>query len=411
MNDGVLVGAIDGDLVDTLIEIFGTYGQPEMLRLTASLLAEMRDGAIAEGDMLPANGVLRRKDGTSVSAATYAKQLIAGLGLAERRTGGYMSRMKPRPQASLRQQVQGERNWNLMSIRTWEDLPVEVRGDVEIHTGEIVDAESVATSLASGWAAVLHAKDGERWFFKGCPMDSPAAHLYVQEMDANAVMLDGIPAPQMRHASIREWAIMVFDFLPDAASVDLSPGSPDLGLVVDLITAIGSTAAPGGMPVTRNIAQLASAGGRLLGELEDGELRSMYANAVFGLNTDDFVGDRLAHYDLKPGSLVKSGGRLYGVDWAFACAARRGLDALLLVPRLIVAGHTAEQAEKVMSAVPGWGDFPPATITGLAAVWTMYRHYVADFGPPETRERYRPAIKAGQDWLAHRMKRDRPLGA
>jgi hypothetical protein len=163
--------------------------------------------------------------------------------------------------------------------------------------------------------------------------------------------------------------------------------------------------------VTRNIAQLASAGGRLLGELEDGELRSMYANAVFGLNTDDFVGDRLAHYDLKPGSLVKSGGRLYGVDWAFACAARRGLDALLLVPRLIVAGHTAEQAEKVMSAVPGWGDFPPAAITGLAAIWTMYQHYVADFGPPEVPERYRSAIKAGQDWLAHRMKRDWPLGA
>jgi hypothetical protein len=79
------------------------------------------------------------------------------------------------------------------------------------------------------------------------------------------------------------------------------------------------------------------------------------------------------------------------------------LDAALLVPRLIEAGHSPASAEQLMSQVPAWDDAPAAGVSALAALWTMFREYKALHGPPEARAFRAQAAQAGRSWVSDRM--------
>lgn len=90
------------------------------------------------------------------------------------------------------------------------------------------------------------------------------------------------------------------------------------------------------------------------------------------------------------------------VDWSFACAAAPWIDAALLVPRLIEAGHTPAAAERLASRLPAWRTAPAPAVTALAALWTLFREYKALHGPADARAFRAQAAAAGRAWITHR---------
>ncbi|MGW0590975.1 hypothetical protein [Streptosporangium sp. NPDC002607] len=105
---------------------------------------------------------------------------------------------------------------------------------------------------------------------------------------------------------------------------------------------------------------------------------------------------------MHPGNFRIDDGRTYVIDWAFAVRGAGWVDAVMLAPRFIEAGHTSEQTEALLARVPAWRSAPADAVTGLAALWTLSRLYKARFGPVEGRDFRTRAAEAGGAWVRHR---------
>lgn len=291
-----------------------------------------------------------------------------------------------------------------MSSIEWENLPEQITTAVQERTGPVVKAEPADTGLMPGLAAVLHTDDGTRWFLKAAPADSPAHALYARELTVNASMPTRVRAPAMRWSSSRNgWTAMLFDFV-DGRNADLSPRSPDIPGVLSLTRALGAVAAWRALPpIAEHVAALQEKAAKMLGLL-DGQQRDLYAAALDGFDVAALGGDRLVHYDLHPGNLkVTEAGDVMALDLSFACQGAPGVDVAFLIPRMITAGHTPAAAEARMSGMRSWHVLPDDTITGLAALWTLFREYKARYGPEPARPARTRAADAGRSWVEYRM--------
>lgn len=287
-----------------------------------------------------------------------------------------------------------------MDAWTWELMPSGVRAAVEEWAGTVVKAEPLVKGPAPGIAAVLHAADGERYVLKAAPEDSPAAHVYLNEMNVSASMPLSLPAARMRYGTVADgWIVMIFEYLPEARHADLSPGSEDLDGVIAAVGAVSATAAWDGLrPVSENVARFRSAAERLVAVLHDGAVRDLYAASMERSDVESLEGGHLVHYDLHAPNILVAAGQVHLIDWAFGCAGAEGLDVVLLLPRLVAAGHEPGEALDVIAGIPAWRALP---VTTVVALWTMFRHYKALRGPSEHRGRYVPSITAGQRLLRY----------
>lgn len=138
---------------------------------------------------------------------------------------------------------------------------------------------------------------------------------------------------------------------------DLSPNSGDLDALVRTLTAVSETPWP--HAVSKK------------------PLHARWSEFLPEEEPPGLVGRGLAHTDMSPHNmLVTSDGGLLLLDWALACPAPTWADAALVVPRLISAGHTPEQAETLMRAVPAYRAAAPENITLFArtlhAAWETW---------------------------------------
>jgi hypothetical protein len=291
-----------------------------------------------------------------------------------------------------------------MGKLTWETLPATRVAAIEDQVGPIVKAEAITAGLMPGLAAVLHTED-RRYFVKAAPHDSPAYALYARELNANAALPLIALAPRMLLASeTGGWLVMMFACL-EGRDADLSPGSPDLPGVLAALETIGCLPAwEGAPPVVVNIAPLRDKAAALLASQPRQYPWDMYAHAIADFDASCLTGSHLVNYDLHPGNLtVTSDGQVLAIDWAFACAGAPWLDAALLVPRLIEAGHSPADAEALVSPLPAWHGAPAHAVTALGALWTMFREYKALHGPQDSREFRARAARAGRSWISYRM--------
>ncbi|MFI6595016.1 phosphotransferase family protein [Nonomuraea sp. NPDC050536] len=287
----------------------------------------------------------------------------------------------------------------------WEQLPAAVRNEVQDAVGLVLKAEAAHQGLMPGIAATLHTESGGRAFLKAISVDSPAARLYERERWAGTILPADAPTPRMTWSSdAHGWIVMLFEHI-DGCRVDLSPGSSDVPEVLNTVRELGALAAPGnGSPLVADNVEFLLAKGRHLMAKPASEVPSqaLYAAAIDGFDIDELAGDTLLHYDLHAGNLMVTGQGVRVIDWGFAADGAPWVDAAMLAPRLIEAGHTPGQAEELLSEVPAWASAPERAATGLAALWTLFRLYKAMYGPEDGREFRTRAAEAGRAWVEYR---------
>lgn len=286
----------------------------------------------------------------------------------------------------------------------WDDLSGVARGVVQERCGAVVKAEPAERGIMPGVAARLYIEGRGSVFLKGIPADDITVRPYLRERAANLALAPTIPAPRMLWtADAGGWVLLLFEFIEGARHADLSPGSSDLPGALDVLSRLGG---PGGaLPsVAVNIEVLQEKATALLARKLDGARWEMYAEAIAALSAEWLEGETLLHYDLHGGNLLTDGQENYVIDWSFACRGQAWIDAALFVPRLVEAGHTPAQAEALVTEHPGWRTATPEAITGLGALWTIFREYMALYGPDDTRSFRATSAQSGRAWITYRTR-------
>ncbi|WYB31060.1 phosphotransferase [Streptomyces sp. SM1P] len=263
-----------------------------------------------------------------------------------------------------------------MQRTAWTDLPVVTRHAVAAHTGPVQGAETATEGVMSPLACVLRTADGRRVFVKGTPVDAPTAWMYRVEAQVTA---EAQPAP-MSLWQIEDggWLLCGYEFL-DGPHPDLSPQSEDLAALVATLRTMSETPWPA--------------------TVKKKPLPARWGALVPAGQADALAGATLTHTDMSPLNMLRTADGILLVDWALACPAPAWADTAFTVPRLIHAGHTAEQAEAVARLVPAYELAPDRAVSAFAqslcAVW-------------ESRERTSPMphrsalTEAARAWADHR---------
>ena len=215
-------------------------------------------------------------------------------------------------------------------MRNWVDAPRRVREIAGQHFAE-VSLVQIHSGKGSDLAATLRTDKGVV-FLKAVSMGRPRAEIYRIEPKVQEY-LPAIASRMLWHTETEEWLVMCFEHV-EGSHVDITPGSPDLSTVAMVHDALTCFEIPGlpVLPIERRWAPFAPAD-----VLE--HLRGM----------------TLVHTDLVPANILRGvDGKAKVVDWAWPTLGVAWLDTSLMVPRLILAGHTPQAAEAWALTVPAW---------------------------------------------------------
>ncbi|MEU4833924.1 phosphotransferase [Streptosporangium sp. NPDC023615] len=289
----------------------------------------------------------------------------------------------------------------------WDDLPAEVHAEITAECGPVLGVTSLPGGLTAGLAARLDTAAG-RMFVKALPESSPSAPLYQRERLVGAALPEGVPAPRLLWSGhTAGWITLLIEHVDDAREVDLSPGSSDLHGVLELVQVLGETLTPNPgaqvPPVVDNVQFLIRRADALLAAPPPDLLAAdAYRRARGLLDLDALAGSALLHADLHEGNLLTCSAGVRVVDWGLACQGAAWVETALFVPRLILAGHSPEQTERLVGQVAAWKSAPADAVTGLAAAWSLFREFVARNGPAGIRASRARAAAAGRAWVEYR---------
>ncbi|MFE2727121.1 hypothetical protein [Kitasatospora sp. NPDC059327] len=240
--------------------------------------------------------------------------------------------------------------------RAWSNLPHPVLSAVLEHTGNIHCATPVSEGMNSTVACVVQAKAGT-FFVKAAPSDHPYARLDT-EAAINPFVVPLSPTLRWR-ADTHRWNVLAFDYVPGRPA-DLSPNSPDLPLVAQAVTRLGTLRVP---------SRLLQPVSKLFPGADAGELAQL-------------DGDAPIHADLNPHNFLILG-TAQVVDWASPSRASAWLEVALLLLRLIDAGHTPDAANVWAQQFDCWRTAPEGAVATHAGISAKEWRAAAE-GTPRT---------------------------
>ena len=218
-----------------------------------------------------------------------------------------------------------------MTTVEWEELPEQTRAAVESHTGPLVKVEPVTAGHNHHLAAILHSDTGAV-FVKGLRTGHRHARRQQLEAVVNGALTGITPRLQWQLPDVGGWHLLGFDALTGARHTDLRPGSTDLPLVTDALSALAQTRRPPGAVPDRAEHRWAEHGN---------------PDQVHVLR-----GQHLLHTDLRPDNIVIDAGRVWIVDWAWPTLGAAWIDPARLTLWLIAEGHTTTAAESWLRTLP-----------------------------------------------------------
>lgn len=256
----------------------------------------------------------------------------------------------------------------------WEDLPANVRQAVEDKYGVVVKAESAIVGANNNLVATLHMTDG-LVFCKGARADGPMMRTQRHEEAVNP-WLPGLAPRLLWRVELEGWLLLGFEHVT-GQHPDLSPGSPELPLVADLVTTLARELTPC-PPI--EVATLTEQWGRFAAwrrtahnppaDLDPWARGNLTRLVEWERKAIDLVsGNSLLHTDLHSLNILL-GEQMRVIDWAWSRKGAVWVDAAFLVIRLIAAGHTIEAAQSWADAIPVWDGVPDEARTAFAVAVT-----------------------------------------
>ncbi|MBN9747799.1 aminoglycoside phosphotransferase [Amycolatopsis sp. A1MSW2902] len=262
----------------------------------------------------------------------------------------------------------------------WIDLPETVRAAAESALGAAVASDLTQVGgFSPGLASRLVLDDGRRVFAKAIntARNPRSPGLYRREIEVMAALPESAPAPRLRWSyDDGDWVMLVLDDVDGAM-----PGQPwnpaEFGRVLAALEQLSDTLTPAPIAAMSIVDDLAenfrswhtiAADPVLLGQLDPWaranlerlvELESGWAAAADG--------DTLVHADLRADNLLLTADAVMVVDWPYAVAAARWIDALLFLPS-VAASSSIDPEQAWRSFRPARGADPDGVNAVLAAV-------------------------------------------
>jgi hypothetical protein len=232
----------------------------------------------------------------------------------------------------------------------WADLPEAVRREVGRQCGPIGQVRPVAAGMNNAAAGAIELSGGGAVFYKGIHTDDPRVWMFRNEIVAAA----SGQGPRFRWVvEVEGWLLLGWDHIA-GRHPDLSPGSPDLDLVAAALRDLAAAPAPASDAQLSHQAQrweqmtpwhhLAADPPPELDPWVHSNLDQFAADEDHAFA--ELVGDHLAHTDLHELNILIGDGSAQLIDWAWARRAAPWVDAEMITLRLIVAGHTCDDAAK-----------------------------------------------------------------
>ncbi|MEV0085274.1 hypothetical protein [Saccharopolyspora sp. NPDC050642] len=277
-------------------------------------------------------------------------------------------------------------------MTTWQELPEHVRDAVEGHVGPVSAATEITVGRNSDLAAVLDTSAG-RVFVKGVEGVSRRMRFLRNEITAGQLAAGIAPAVVFAE-DVGEWLVVGFEYLPGRPA-DLSPGSPDLPHVAEVVDRLGECPAM----------ELRSLRDRWGAADWWGRLAEQAPEVVQGWDVAGMRqwaaqlpelahGDRLTHTDLHGEQFrIEPDGAVHVIDWGFPGAAAPWVDGAYLVLRLVEAGHEPGAAEAWAHAnLTAFADITGEHLTSFAAYLAgMWTHWAVTKNGPGMQHRARLA--------------------
>ncbi|GIE88873.1 phosphotransferase [Actinoplanes regularis] len=227
----------------------------------------------------------------------------------------------------------------------WAALPETVTKGVADRVGG-THANPAAAGDHAEIAATVTGANGQV-FVKAAHTEFGVRSLRFELRVSEAVSGSHSPAVKWQFETA-DWLVVGFEHC-EGPHADLSPGSPDLDLLGEALTALGRTPAP--------------------------DVPLFSPKARLGFEHPAMDGDTLVHTDLGAANLIVTAHGLRIVDWAFATRAAPWVELAMLAQWLIGSGHTPDQAEQWLARYPAWSGIGPDVLDDFAwnnaAKWAL----------------------------------------
>jgi aminoglycoside phosphotransferase (APT) family kinase protein len=299
----------------------------------------------------------------------------------------------------------------------WADVPSWLRRGAERQLGgRVLEAVTQPGGFSPGAAARLRLEDGRRAFVKAVgPEPNPdSPHLYRREARIAGALPAAAPAPQLLGVLDEDgWVLLLFEDIDGATPAQ--PWRPaELARVLAAMTDLAGalTPAPFAAPAAADSFAVQFRGWRqLASSLADGdELAGLdpwareHLAGLAQLESDwpgASQGATLAHGDLRADNMLLTPGRVWFVDWPWACIAAPWLDLVAMLPSVRLQG--GPPPEETLAGHPLARGADPAAITAVLAALAGYfvraARQPAPPGIPTVRAFQRAQGRVALDWL------------
>ncbi|MFE7803811.1 phosphotransferase family protein [Streptomyces sp. NPDC057430] len=311
-----------------------------------------------------------------------------------------------------------EQRMAVTSVRPeWGSLHRDVRAYVERRlAARVVEAVSCGGGFTPGVASRLRLDDGRHVFLKGMSADLPFAPQYADEVAVTSVLPEGVGPRVGWWANPGEsggWWWLCLEDIPGTMPV-LAPDSADTEMALAAVEQAGKLLTPSPLDGAKPIADLvgrwltgwSTLATQIPDDLDLWAARNLEALAAIEQDwQQEAGGNTLLHWDLRPDNMLRrEDGTVVIIDWSYQNQGAAWIDPAVLVPYLILDGHTASEAEAAVAHLPQPEN--PRTLTafaaGLGGYWEKSSRRPAPPGIPFLRAHQVRAAEAARAWLRHR---------
>lgn len=300
----------------------------------------------------------------------------------------------------------------------WSEVPERVRAAVEDHlSSPVVVAVDQRGGFSPGLAARVRCADGSRAFVKavGSAPNPHSPNLHRAEARAAAGLPPSVPVPRLRFGyDDGDWVALIFDDVN--GRLPAQPWQPaELRRVLDAVVelSVALTPCPLADPPHRlaDLREDFAAYRRLAEDPPDdlslwerrhlAELASIGESAVDGI-----TGDTLMHTDLRADNvLIGADGRVWFVDWPWACRGAIWVDSALLVLNAALHGYDPEpivDSHPLLSTVDN--DRLTALLVGFSGFFAEAARQPDPPGLPGLRAFQRVQHQSTSAWIRRRWR-------